>query len=87
VAGRKGSHRDSCKGDSGGPAYVFVDNSYKLAGTTSRATDEAMDVCGDGGVYVRADGLAAWIEEAVRGLPGASRRSGAARGTTPTLSP
>ncbi len=69
VAGRKGSRQDSCKGDSGGPAYVFVDNTRKLAGATSRATDEANDVCGDGGVYVRVDAVSDWIDEIIAALP------------------
>lgn len=68
VAGRKGSGKDSCKGDSGGPAYLFVDNERKLCGATSRATDEANDVCGDGGVYVRIDATGAWIDEVLAHL-------------------
>lgn len=70
VAGRKGSRRDSCKGDSGGPAYVMVDGERKLAGATSRATDEAIDMCGDGGVYVRIDKLDTWIDETIDALIG-----------------
>jgi endonuclease G len=62
VAGRKGSGKDSCNGDSGGPAYVGADEGRKLAGVTSRATDEADDNCGDGGVYVRIDTLKEWID-------------------------
>ena len=65
VAGRKGSGKDSCNGDSGGPAYIMVGGERKLAGATSRASDEAMDNCGDGGVYVRVDGLAGWIDDTI----------------------
>lgn len=67
VAGRKGSGEDSCRGDSGGPAYVFVENERKLAGATSRATDEADDMCGDGGVYVRVDAVRDWIDATLQG--------------------
>ncbi len=65
VAGRKGSGRDSCNGDSGGPAYIEVKGKRKLLGATSRATDEANDSCGDGGIYVRldVDPVAKWIED------------------------
>jgi endonuclease G len=65
VAGRKGTGKDSCNGDSGGPAYIMVDGKRKLAGATSRATDEAMNNCGDGGVYVRIDELSEWIDDTV----------------------
>lgn len=62
VAGRKGGGKDSCKGDKGGLAYIFAqDGSRKLAGMTSRATDEADDACGDKGIYVRLDVAKPWI--------------------------
>ena len=69
VAGRKGSGKDSCNGDSGGPAYVFVDNERRLAGATSRATDEANNSCGDGGIYVRVDAVADWIDAIIATIP------------------
>lgn len=53
VAG--GGGRDSCNGDSGGPAYVVADGIKKLAGLTSRATDTATHPCGDAGIYTRID--------------------------------
>lgn len=69
VAGRPLLERDSCKGDNGGPFYVPGKNEqWFLAGATSRATDSAMNNCGDGGVYVRMDRYRAWIE----GIPGVS---------------
>ncbi len=70
VAGRKGSGRDSCKGDSGGPAYILIDGQRHLAGATSRATDEAMDNCGDGGIYPRVDRQQKWIDDTIRALLG-----------------
>lgn len=64
VAGRKGLGRDSCNGDSGGPAYVADGNGrFVLAGLTSRATREAVVNCGDGGIYVRPEKFRAWINE------------------------
>lgn len=65
VAGRKNLGRDSCNGDSGGPAYIdLADGSRRLAGLTSRATTEAKANCGDGGIYVRPYKYSAWIIEA-----------------------
>jgi endonuclease G, mitochondrial len=75
VAGRKGLGMDSCVGDSGGPAYLFVgegpSTQYLLAGLTSRATRDAVRRCGDGGIYVRPDQFLPWIRSAMNasGLP------------------
>lgn len=63
VAGRKMLGRDSCNGDSGGPAYILVDGSYKLAGLTSRATRTAVANCGDGGIYVQPEKFLEWIND------------------------
>lgn len=68
TAGRKGSKQDTCTGDSGGPAYIGNDHTRKLAGATSRATDETNDACGDGGVYVRFDAHAEWIGQVIADL-------------------
>jgi endonuclease G len=68
VAGRKGSAQDSCNGDSGGPAYVMLGDTRKLAGATSRASDERDDNCGDGGIYVRVDAVSDWIDETIASL-------------------
>lgn len=53
VAGGKGF--DSCNGDSGGPAYIRLGDGFRLVGLTSRATDNAVNRCGDGGIYTRVD--------------------------------
>jgi endonuclease G len=66
VAGRKGLGRDSCNGDSGGPAYLAVNGQFVLAGLTSRATRAAMVNCGDGGIYVRPDSFRQWIRDTVQ---------------------
>ncbi len=54
---------DSCNGDSGGPLYLLTDAGAYLAGVTSRASEPAENYCGDGGIYVRPDAVADWIEE------------------------
>jgi len=66
VAGRKQLGRDSCNGDSGGPAYVFTQGRFALAGVTSRATSDAERPCGDGGIYVRPERFADWIRSTLR---------------------
>lgn len=66
VAGRKGLGKDTCNGDSGGPAYVTINNVRKLAGVTSRATAENREEgarCGHGGIYVRPLHYLAWIRQ------------------------
>jgi secreted trypsin-like serine protease len=61
VAGAPFLDRDSCNGDSGGPAYVEADGAWYLAGATSRATASTVRPCGDGGIYVRVRAFADWI--------------------------
>jgi endonuclease G len=61
VAGRKALGRDTCMGDSGGPAYLQTNTGPILAGLTSRATRNSSLPCGDGGVYVRPDKFLDWI--------------------------
>jgi len=68
IAGGEGV--DSCDGDSGGPLYLQTPLGTFLAGITSRAAQPASVPCGDGGIYVRADAIAPWIEEVTeRSLP------------------
>lgn len=63
IAGKPLLERDTCSGDSGGPFYVAgPSGAWLLAGATSRATDSAVNVCGDGGVYVRVDRYRKWID-------------------------
>lgn len=68
VAGKPLLHQDSCKGDSGGPLLVQDSKGHwLLAGVTSRGTDLATTMCGDGGLYVRVDAYKKWIASAVKG--------------------
>jgi secreted trypsin-like serine protease len=64
VAGAPQLGRDSCEGDSGGPAFVkAADGVEYLAAITSRAVTRPMlRPCGDGGIYTRVDGeIRDWI--------------------------
>jgi secreted trypsin-like serine protease len=68
--------KDTCEGDSGGPAYVRGSgDNWVLAGATSRSIlnadqylppKEKATGCGDGGVYVRVDKYwSSWIEPVI----------------------
>ena len=61
--GAGGDGIDTCPGDSGGPLYLTTDYGDFLAGVTSRSYDDAQLVCSEGGIYVRPDKLAGWIEQ------------------------
>ncbi|TQM85602.1 trypsin [Saccharothrix saharensis] len=69
VAGAPFLDRDSCNGDSGGPAYVQAGGEWFLAGATSRATASSLRPCGDGGVYTRVASYEKWLWT----VPGAVR--------------
>ncbi|PSL57194.1 trypsin [Saccharothrix carnea] len=61
VAGAPFLDRDSCNGDSGGPAYVQSGGQWFLAGATSRATASSLRPCGDGGIYTRVASYEKWL--------------------------
>jgi hypothetical protein len=61
VAGAPFLDRDSCNGDSGGPAFVQWRKRWYLAGATSRATASTIRPCGDGGIYTRVDAFGDWM--------------------------
>jgi secreted trypsin-like serine protease len=61
VAGAPFLDRDSCNGDSGGPAYVLSEDHWHLVGATSRATESSVRRCGDGGIYTRVPSFEGWI--------------------------
>ncbi len=54
---------DSCNGDSGGPAYLIGDGYVKLVALTSRAEQDFVRPCGDGGIYTRVAPYLDWIRE------------------------
>ena len=53
---------DTCTGDSGGPALMEDSEGLWLVGITSRAALPADVTCGDGGIFVRLDAVAPWLE-------------------------
>jgi secreted trypsin-like serine protease len=65
VAGKPLLNHDTCRGDSGGPLYVAQGNRWLLAGVTSRGTDLATSMCGDGGIYTRVDRYRDWIASVI----------------------
>ncbi|HEY1816339.1 MAG TPA: trypsin-like serine protease [Kofleriaceae bacterium] len=54
---------DTCNGDSGGPVYLATPRGEVVVGVVSRGTSGAHSPCGDGGIYVRTDKIAAWLDE------------------------
>src|SRR3569623_1726204 len=54
---------DACFGDSGGPIYMDTKGGPALIGVVSRGEALIGAPCGGGGVYVRADAVALWIEK------------------------
>ena len=68
--------RDTCLGDSGGPLYERLGERkdeasgeisvrWQLLAITSRPTRDARVQCGDGGIYVRVDKIADWIDKTI----------------------
>jgi len=71
--GAGGDGVDACFGDSGGPLYLLTpDGEAYLSGVTSRAYAgiDPSYPCRDGGIFVRADAVMGWVEQATgRTLP------------------
>jgi secreted trypsin-like serine protease len=65
VAGRKGG-AGACFGDSGGPAYVEMDGTLKLAGIVSRTPSGQHPVCDGLTIFTRIDVHEEWIKEQIR---------------------
>jgi MYXO-CTERM domain-containing protein len=57
-----GNGKDTCFGDSGGPVYLDTPRGPVVIGAVSRGLDGSATPCGGGGIYVRTDKVAAWIE-------------------------
>ncbi len=77
--GAGGMGIDTCPGDSGGPLYLTTTYGTFLAGVTSRAYDNNVYDCSEGGIYARPDKIIDWIESTA-GVP-------VARGPVPTFEP
>jgi hypothetical protein len=60
---RGGQGNDTCLGDSGGPVFEIVDDTWRLLAITSRGMRPRKVICGEGGIYVRLDRLDTWLEE------------------------
>jgi MYXO-CTERM domain-containing protein len=76
TAGGRGT--DACFGDSGGPVYLDTSTGPALVGVVSRAAVMESQPCGDGGVYVRADRVIAWVQRVTHETVARTRCSGAA---------
>ena len=73
AAGQTVYGNDTCFGDSGGPAYVWINNQYYLAGSTSRSVliNGNPGTCGQGGIYERLDRYVQWIGQEIKNRGGA----------------
>jgi hypothetical protein len=59
--------RGACYGDSGGPAVIRVNGTWRLAGTTTAGTTA---ICGQGpSIYMDSANARAWIDSVVGGSP------------------
>lgn len=87
-AGRKMLGKDSCNGDSGGPAYIVgAQMGRKVAAVTSRAAFSSELRCGDGGLYTRIAPYQAWIHAVTGGLVDNGAGQPAEPGSPPTPPP
>lgn len=59
---------DTCRGDSGGPVIEQAQDEPRILAITSRPIAQHRLLCGDGGVYVRADALAPWLDGELQSL-------------------
>lgn len=73
--------RGACHGDSGGPAFVTVDNELVVTGVTSRSVDDPGDTCAVGAAYTSIPFYAKWIVQTAKQLDAAA----AARPASPVV--
>lgn len=64
--------RGACHGDSGGPAFVTVDNELVVTGVTSRSVDDPGDTCAVGAAYTSIPFYAKWIVQTAKQLDAAA---------------
>ena len=60
------SGNDTCFGDSGGPVFEATADGWRLIAITSRGAQPRRVMCGEGGIYVRVDSLAPWLQEVLQ---------------------
>lgn len=53
----------ACHGDSGGPAYIKVNNGYQLYGVTSRGVDDDQDTCLRFSAYTNILAYKTWVSQ------------------------
>lgn len=75
--------RDTCTGDSGGPILELHGQVWRAVALTSRPVAGAPLNCGAGGVYVRLDHIAGWIDEVVDDATAQDRESAKQAGDRP----
>jgi secreted trypsin-like serine protease len=82
LAGESGAP-DTCRGDSGGAAYVSEAGKTYLLGTAARRKASATALCGEGGIYTLLPSYTSWMRDASEGAyepladPGAPEAGGA----------
>jgi secreted trypsin-like serine protease len=78
-----GNGHDACFGDSGGPVYLDTPKGPALIGVVSRGLALPGAPCGNGGIFVRADKVAAWIHSVTGAKLARTTCTGAADGEDP----
>lgn len=58
----------ACHGDSGGPAFVKINNTYYLWGTVARGIDDPEDQCNTFAAYTNVTAYRTWIYRKIKSL-------------------
>lgn len=76
-----------CNGDSGGPSFLQVEGAYRVVGLTNRGWDGQNTTCEDGGIDVRVDVYASWIDEVIAEHSGSTPPETPPESTPPETTP